>query len=184
MRALFAWLLFCGSSLAAPISQDYLCVQGHEQEATTKLQTFIKQAVTDFFEDRGIAINASTLQASLNGSTQSGGDTPAYFSFTGNTAAGSSALTASSIAATVTAEDGTKFNVLLSSGSSDQDSAEYRIMRTQRGFDREGNAVGPHCTLRLFNSGDIEATESLMIVNAASGHAIGRIPLPYNITLY
>lgn len=184
MRALLAWLVFCGSSLAAPVSQEYLCVQGHEQEATTKLQTFIRQAVTDFFEGRRIAINPSTLQISLGSSTQSGGDTPTYFSFTGNTAAGSSALTASSIAATVTAQDGTKFNVLLSSGSGDQDAAEYRIFRTQRGFDKEGNAIGQHCTLRLFNSGDLEATESLMIVNAASGHPIGRIPLPSSITLY
>jgi hypothetical protein len=184
VRALLAWLVLCGTSMAAPVSQDYLCVQGHEQAATTKLQASVKAAITDFFEDRRIAINPSTLQVNLNGSTQSGGDSPPYFSFTGNTGAGGTAFTASSTAATVTAQDGTKFNVLLSSGSDDQDAAEYRILRTERGFDKEGNAVGPHCTLRLFNSGDIEATESLMIVNAASGHPIGRIRLPYTIALY
>jgi hypothetical protein len=184
VRPLFFWLLSCTCSLAAPVSQAYLCVQGHEQDATTKMQTFIRQAVTEFFKDRRIAINPTTLQINLGNSTQAGADAPAYLSFTGNAPAGSSALTASSVAATVAAQDGTKFNVLLSSGSDNQDAAEYRIIRTQRGFDREGNAVGQHCTLRLFSSGDIEATKGLLVVNAASGHPLGRIRLPSVITLY
>jgi hypothetical protein len=77
-----------------------------------------------------------------------------------------------------------KFNVLFSSGSNDQDSAEYRITRTQRGFDREGNAIGQHCALNLFNSGDSEATENLLIVNAASGHPLGSVYLPSYISVY
>jgi hypothetical protein len=177
-------LLLCGSSLAAPISQDYLCVQGHEQDATTKLQTFIRQAVVDFFNRRRIAINSSTLQINLSSSTQPGADGPPYISFTGGAAGGTSGLAASSTAGTVTAQDGTKFNVLLSSGSDTQDAAEYRVVSTQRGFDREGNAIRRHCTLKLFNLGEGEGTESLLIVNAASGHALGSIRLPARISLY
>ncbi len=182
MRTVLAWLLLCGPLLAAPVSENYLCVQGHEQEATTKLQASIKEAVINFFRYRNIAINASTLSINLTTSTQGGTDSPPYFSFTGN--AGTSGLGASSLAATVTAQDGTKFNVLFSSGSDNQDAAEYRIIRSERGFNREGNAIDPHCTLRLFDSGDSEATESLLIVNAGSGHALGSVHLPDRISVY
>lgn len=182
MRTLFFWLLSCSCALAAPVSQDYLCIQGHEQAATTKLQTYLKQAVSDFFEDRRIAVNPSTLQINISESTQTGGDMPPFVSFTG--AAGTSAQTASSVAATVAAPDGTKFNVLLSSGSDQQDSAEYQVVRTQRGFNKEGNAIDEQCTLKLFNSGDMEATGSLLVVNAVSGHPLGRIRLPSRISVY
>lgn len=182
--ALALTLLLCGSALAAPISQDYLCVQGHEQDAAKKLQTFIRQAIIDFFKERRIAINSTTLQINLSSSTQPGTDGPAYISFTGGAGAGSSGLAASSVAGTVAAQDGTKFNVLLSSGSDTQDAAEYRVVSAQRGFDREGNAIGRHCALKLFNSGAGEGTESLLVVNAASGHALGRIRLPARISVY
>jgi hypothetical protein len=175
-------LLLCTSSLAAPVSQSYLCFQGHEQEATTKLQTFVKQAVTDFFKDRKIAIDSSSLQINLSSSTRPGYDAPSFVSFTGG-ASGTSAA-ASSVAATVAAQDGTKFSVLLSSGSDNQDAAEYRVVSTQQGFDREGNAIHQHCSLRLFNSGDGQATENLLIINAASGHVLGSIRLPSRISLY
>jgi hypothetical protein len=177
-------LLFCSPALAAPVSQDYLCVQGHEQDATNKLQTYIRQAVVDFFKRRKIAINSSTLQINLTNSTQSGGDSPPYISFTGSAPTGSSGLAASAVAGTVAAPDGTKFNVLLSSGSDTQETAEYRVVSLQRGFDREGNAIGRHCALKLFNSGAFEATESLLIINAASGHTLGLIRLPARISLY
>lgn len=182
MRTVFAWLFLCGPLLAAPVSENYVCVQGHEQEATTKLQAFVKKAITNFFRNRNIAINSSTLQISRTVGTQGGTDSPPYVSFTGN--AGTSGLAASSLAATVAAQEGTKFNILLSSGSANQDTAEYRIIRTQRGFDREGNAIDQHCTLNLFDSGDSEATESLLIVNASSGHVLGPVCLPAHIPLY
>jgi hypothetical protein len=178
-------LLLCGSSLAAPVGQAYLCVHGHEQDATTKLQTFVRQSVVDFFRSRRIAINSTTLQITLSSGTQAGMDGPPYLSFSGGApAGGDSALAASSVAGTVAAQDGTKFNVLLSSGSDTQDSADYRVVSTQRGFDREGNAIGQHCGLKLFNSGASGATESLLIVNAASGHTLGLIRLPASISLY
>ena len=183
MRTIALSLLLCGSSLAAPISQSYLCVQGHEQEATTKLEVSLKQAITSFFKDKKIAVDASTLQITLTSGTQTGAFAPPFLSFTGS-GAGSSASAPSSVAATVAAQDGTKFNALLSSGSSDQNAAEYRIVRAQRGFDKEGNAMGEHCSLELFNSGDEEATETMVILNAASGHILGRIRLPSRISVY
>lgn len=182
MRTVLAWLFLCGPVFAAPISENYLCIQGHEQEATAKLQAIVKDAIINFFRNRNIAINSASLQINLTSSTQTGTSLPPYVSFTGNV--GSSGLTSSSPAATVAAQDGAKFNVLLSSGSSNQDSAEYRIIRTQHGFDREGNAIDQHCTLTLFDSGDSEATKSLLIVNAGSGHVLGSLYLPARISLY
>jgi hypothetical protein len=81
-------------------------------------------------------------------------------------------------------DGGTKFNVLLSSGSDIQDAAEYRVISTQQGFDKEGNAIHQHCTLALFDPGDMEATKNLLIINAVSGHALGSIHLPSRIVLY
>jgi len=182
LRTILFCLLLCGSLVAAPVSKDYLCVQGHEQDATAKLQTLIKDAIARFFQDRNIAINSSSLQVTLTMSTLPGTNTPPYVSFTGNP--NNSAAGASSVAATVTAQDGTKFTALLSSGSDNQNAAEYLAMRTQRGFDKEGNAVDEHCTLKLFNAGDTMATENLLIVNANSGHTVGLTHLPRQFSLY
>lgn len=182
MRTLLAWLVLSSPLLAAPVSESYVCVQGHEQEATTKLQAFIKEAIVNFFRNRNIAINSSTLQISVSVSTQTSTVLLPYLSFTGS--AGTAGVAASPLAATVDAQDGTKFNVLLSSGSDNQDAAEYRIHRTQHGFDREGNAKGQHCTLNLFDSGDSEATKNLLFINAGSGHVLGSVHLPGRISLY
>jgi hypothetical protein len=183
LRAAILWLCLSSSALAAPVSQNYLCTQGHEQDATAKLQNFIKQAVLDFFKKRKIPIDAASLQINLSVSTQTGMDTVPNIQFKGSVAGGS-APAVSSNAATVSAQGGTKFNVLLSSGSDNQDAAEYRVISTQQGFDKEGNAINQHCMLALFNPGDMEATKDLLIINAVSGHALGSIHLPSRIVLY
>jgi hypothetical protein len=242
VRTLIVLLLFCGTCIAAPVSSDYTCVQGHEQDATNKLQDYIKRAITNFFRSKRIAINPSTLQVNVSSAMQTGTDTKPYLAFTGNAGAGFAAnlgagalgtpgsapatpgagaagtpsaaaknpggvaagipgaaanppvggatgyagggLGGSAPAATVTARDGTRFDVLFSAGSDTQDAGEYRIVATQRGFTREGNPIGRHCRLRLFASGDFEATRSLLVINASSGHALGRIPLPSEIRVY
>jgi hypothetical protein len=84
----------------------------------------------------------------------------------------------------VTAKDGTKFNVVFSSGSDEQTTGEYRIISSQKGFDREGNALNRHCRLELFSSGDSEATKTLLVLNAKSAHVLGLIPLPRRIEVY
>jgi hypothetical protein len=62
LRAAILWLGLISSALAAPVSQNYLCSQGHEQDATAKLQNSIKEAVLDFFKKRKIPIDAASLQ--------------------------------------------------------------------------------------------------------------------------
>ena len=93
-------------------------------------------------------------------------------------------LDLASLAGTVAANDGTKFNVLFSSGSDSQDNAEYRIIAGQKGFDREGNPIDRHCQLELFDAGDSEASKTLLVLNAGSGHVLGPIPLPAQLPLY
>jgi hypothetical protein len=229
------------------VSSNYTCVQGHEEEATNKLQAYIKRAIIKFFSSRRIAINSSTLQVNVGLTIQTGADTKPYVAFTGSAGAGSAANQGagalgtpggaaaipgaagapraagapgaaahsggvvaempggavaanplggtngyaggglglgSAPAATVTAEDGTRFDVLFSSGSDTQDAGEYRILASQRGFTREGNPIGRHCRLRLFESGDFDATRSLLVINASSGHALGLIRLPAEIWVY
>jgi hypothetical protein len=240
VRTLIVLLLLCGTCTAAPVSSDYTCVRGHEQEATNKLQAYITAAIIKFFRSRRIAINLSTLQVNVGLTIQTGADTKPYVAFAGSAgfaansgagAAGTPGVAAaipgapraagapgaaanpggvvaanpggavaanppggangyggggvgSAPAATVTAKDGTQFDVLFSSGSDTQDAGEYRILASQRGFTREGNPIGRHCRLRLFESGDFDATRSLLVINASSGHALGLIRLPAEIWVY
>jgi hypothetical protein len=183
LRTIILLLLLSGSSFAASVNSSYICVQGHEQEATAKLQAFATRAVTNFFKDRNIEIDPSALQFNIGLTTQTYVDGARYVAFTGN-ASGGSGLYGSAIAGTVAAKDGTKFNVLFSSGSDNQDMGEYRVVGTQSGFDREGNPINRHCRLTLFDSGDSEATKTLLVLNAGSGHILGLIPLPAQIPLY
>ena len=244
MRTLIVLLLLCATCTAAPVSSDYTCVQGHEQEATNKLQAYIKRAIIKFFRSRRIAINPSTLQVNVGLTIQTGADTRPYAAFAGSAGASFAASPGagavgtpggaapipgvagspgaagapnaarapgaaanpggvvagipgggangyggglglgSAPAATVTAKDGTRFDVLFSSGSDTQDAGEYRILASLRGFTREGNPIGGHCRLRLFESGDFDATRSLLVINAGSGHALGLIRLPSQIWVY
>jgi hypothetical protein len=95
--------------LAAPISSSYTCIKGHEQEATNKFQAFAVGAVAKFFNDRGIDVNQPTMQVSVNLTTVAGDGAP-YVAFTGT---GSSTTEPSgTVAGTVAAKDGSKFNVL------------------------------------------------------------------------
>jgi hypothetical protein len=182
MRAMFSLLLLSSSSFAASVSSGYTCLPGHEQEATAKFQAFGVQALKDFFKNRNIEINESTLKFSVHLTTQTDISGPPYVAFSGN--AGGSKFTGTALAGTVAANDGTKFDVLFSSGSESQDNGEYRIVATQSGFDREGNPIDRHCQLKLFQSGDSEATKTLLALNAGSGHVLGLIPLPAQLPLY
>jgi hypothetical protein len=182
LRAMFLLLLLSSSSFAASVSSSYTCVQGHEQEATAKLQAFGIQALKDFFKNRNIEINQSTLKFSVHLTTQTDTSEQPYVAFTGD--AGGANLTGAGLAGTIAANDGTKFNVLFSSGSDSQDNAEYRIIATQKRFDREGNPIDRHCQLKLFDAGDSEASKTLLVLNAASGHILGLIPLPAQLPLY
>jgi hypothetical protein len=177
---LLSLFLLSRSSFAASVTSHYTCVQGREQEATAKLQTLGTQALANFFRQKNIEINASTLQFSVAVTAQADIDGAPYVAFSGNAAG----LSGSSIGGTVAAKDGTKFSVLFSSGSDEQNTAQYRAVGTQTGFDREGNPMNRHCRLKLFNSGDGNGTKKLLVLNADSGHVLGLIPLPEQIPLY
>jgi hypothetical protein len=183
LSLLLSGLLLSGPSFAAPVSSRYTCLQGHEQEATTRLQSFAAKALAEFFKNKKIDIDSSTLQVSVSLTTQTDAGGVPYAAFTGN-AGGGSGMTGTATAGIVAAKDGTKFNALFSSGSDEQDNAEYRIVTTQRGFDREGNPINRHCLLKLFDADDSEASRTLLVLNAGSGHVLGLISLPMQITLY
>jgi hypothetical protein len=180
LRAIMFLFLLSGASFAASVTSHYTCVQGHEQEATAKLQAFGTQALTNFFREKNIEINPSSLQFGVAVNTQEDFNGKPYVAFAGN----AGGLGGSSIGGTVAAKDGTKFNVLFSSGSDEQNAAQYRAVGTQTEFDREGNAKNRHCQLKLFNSGDGNGTKNLLVLNASSGHVLGLIPLPAQIALY
>jgi hypothetical protein len=184
LRTTILLFLLSSSCFAASVSSSYTCLQGHEKEAIDKLQTFGNQAIVNFFKKKNIDIDQSTLQFSVNVTAENDYSGFPYVSFSGNTSGGSEAYASSSAAGTVAAKDGTKFNVLFSSGSDSQDKGEYRLVASQTRFDREGNPINGHCRLKLFNSGDGDATKSLLVLNASSGHILGLIPLPAEISLY
>ncbi len=180
-RTALVWLMFAAPASAASVSSHYTCLQGHEQDATAKLQTAITDALTNFFSKRRIAIDPTSLQVRVTLTTQTeyGGRT--YAVFTGS-AGGDTGYGMGANAAAPAATDGTKFNVIFSSGSDTQDAGEYRILTSQRGFDKEGNPIDQHCRLKVFNSGDGEASKSILVLNAASGRVLGLISLPAQIS--
>jgi hypothetical protein len=183
LRTMILLVLLTGPAFGAPVTSHYPCIQGREQDATDKLQQYAKAALASFFKRKGIDVNTSTLQFSVSLTNQTDVDGAPFVGFAGN-AGQNSGLGGAPIAGTVAANDGTKFDILLSSGSDDQDMGDYRVVGTQRGFDREGNAIDRHCRLQLFDSGDAESTKSLLVLNAGSGHVLGLIPLPAQIPLY
>ena len=180
MSALFL-LLWCGPSLATPVSSSYTCLQGHESQATAKMQSAVTESISKFFKERRIEVNQPAAQISVNLTFQTDGNDRPYAAFTGNSGGAGSAASA---VGTVIAKDGTKFNVLFSSGSDEQTSGEYRIISLQSGFDREGNALNRRCRLELFISDDGDGSKTLLVLNASSGHIIGLIALPHRIELY
>lgn len=143
LRTFITVLLLTRPSFAASVSSSYTCLQGHEQEATAKLQSYATKALTNFFRNRNIEINTSTLQFNVSLTNQSNIDGTPFVGFTGN-ASGGAGLTGSATAGTLVAKDGTKFNVLFSSGSDNQDMGEYLIVSAEDGFDREGNPINMH----------------------------------------
>jgi hypothetical protein len=184
LRAIILLFLLSGSPFAASVTSHYTCIQGHEQEATAKLEAFGTQALANFFRQKNIEVNASTLQFTVAVTTQEDINGAPYVAFAGSAGGNSGVLGGSTIGGTVAAKDGTKFNVLLSSGSDEQNAAQYRAEGAQTGFDQEGNPTNRHCRLKLFNSGDGNGTKNLLVLNADSGHVLGLIPLPVQIPLY
>jgi hypothetical protein len=183
IAALF--FLLTSSGFAASVSSRYTCLMGHEKEAIDKLQTFGNQAILNFFKKKNIGVDSSTLQFMVNLTSETNYGGAPYVSFSGNVGGASSgAYTSSTSVGTIASKDGTKFNILFSSGSDSQDKGDYRVEASQTGFDREGNPINGHCRLKLFNSGDSDATKTLLVLNARSGHILGLIPLPAEIFLY
>lgn len=182
LRSMLFLLLSCGPSLAAPVSSGYTCLADHETAATAKMQSLATELIVKFFKRRKIGINNATAQISASFTLQTDANGEPCAAFTGKSAGAGSATSAA--AGTITAKGGTKFNVLFSSGSDNQTSGEYRIISSQSGFDREGNALNRHCRLDLFLSDDGDGSKTLLVVNATSGHVMGLVPLPRRIDLY
>jgi hypothetical protein len=173
MKNLFFSILVIGlipkTSLAS-----ITCMDGHEEVAAQKLTEILSYGVKVILKNKKIAFDPAKIALAINGSTFDS-DNTTYGSF--NATSGS-----------LVSNSGTK--LYLDFSGSDNDGADgqylatYLPILTSKGFDKEGNPINPHCTLKLDQAFIANIAESFIIQNSSSGKIIGRVALPVKITLY
>jgi hypothetical protein len=150
------------------------CLDGHEAIAAQKLTEILSYGVSVVFKKKKIAFDPSKIALSISATTfDSDNTTYGAFNVTGGTLVSAS---------------GTQFYLDFSGSDNDgadgQYLATYLPILTSKGFDKEGNPINPHCTLKLDQAFIANIAESFIIQNSSSGKIIGRVALPPKITLY
>jgi hypothetical protein len=86
--------------------------------------------------------------------------------------------------ASVSSADGTPFDLYFDGGQ--EEFANYVEIPVSNGYDKEGNPINGHCTLKIRpNVGtDLPYNTSFVIRNHRSGQIIGTFPLPASFRLY
>ncbi|MGZ3654429.1 MAG: hypothetical protein ACXVCS_02680 [Bdellovibrionota bacterium] len=174
LLSIFAMLL-----LAATPRAFANCADSHGNLADQKFNSALRQGVLDLFKKKGIALDPAKIALSFSTSGfQTNFEDPQdkYVLFDGM--------------GTVVSASNTKFYVSVNGPEVDDEGNSpgyltiYRAVLTSDGFDREGNAINPHCTLQR-STGDISNyADSYVISNANTDKAIGKLPLPARLSLY
>ena len=155
-------------------SASITCLDGHETAAAQKLTEILSYGVSVVFKKKKIAFDPSKIALSISASTFDSDNT----TYGGFNVTGGSLVSAS----------GTQFYLDFSGSDNDgadgQYLATYLPILTSKGFDKEGNPINPHCTLKLDQAFIANIAESFIIQNSRSGKIIGRVALPPKIILY
>lgn len=155
------------------------CADQRSPLADQKFNSALRQGVIDLFQKKGIALDPAKVVMSFSTSGfQTNFEDPQdkYVLFDG-------------IGSVVSASN-TQFHVTTTGPDRDDQGNPvgyltiYLAVLTSDGFDKEGNAIHPHCTLQL-STGDISNyADAYEISNATTDKVIGKLPLPKRISLY
>lgn len=161
------------NSFAAPAT----CLEGSEELGSQKMLALIKQGLLDQFKKLKIAVNQESLQLKGSFSTHS----ERNFNDTETTNRGMFSLDDGKIFSAA----GTEFELVLN-GADDLGTyyAFYLPVAKNSGYDREGNPINPHCTLKADNPFVSNVASSVAIRNARSGKVIGSMSIPSLVSIY
>jgi len=155
------------------------CADNHGALADQKFNAALQQSVVNFFKKKGIALDPAKAVMSFSTSGfQTNFEDPLnkYVLFDG--------------IGNITSASNTKFYATTSGPAVDDDGNPvgyltiYLAVLTSNGFDHEGNAINPHCTLKLSDGNISNYANAFEITNVSSDKVIGKLPLPAQISLY
>ena len=173
------------SIMALPLSSfaasTITCLDGHEAAANQKMQTVVKQEVVTLFKQKGIAFDPATIvldfDVIVTDNSNVSPDSPTSY--------GQFVVKSGSFSSTA----GTPFSVDYSGSYQDgkygQYPAFYQPVLTSKGYDKEGNPIDPHCTLKHADYvGYANEAEWIEVTNSRSGKLIGKMNLPSSVSVY
>jgi hypothetical protein len=167
--------------LAAPHTALANCADNHDDLTGAKMNTAVQQGVLSIFKKKGIALdpaNVALTFATTGFSTNFEDPQGRYIVFNGG--------------GDIVSGSGTKFYVDIGGPRYDCDQGTncngfiivYLAVLTSNGFDKEGNAINPHCTLQLAQPNISNYATSYSVKNATTDVVIGALPLPSRVVLY
>ena len=178
----FSILLCIGLLNLAVTAHAITCYDSVMRQAGPLMNQAMIKSMQDFFKRKGIELNA----ASLNLKIESG---RTYFKVDQNDPRSEVELADFSIdrnhGPSVESVSGTKFDVIYSGPFGRSSWSYYKIISSNKGFDREGNPVAGHCSLKLAQASNFTSYGMVAEVeNLNSGKVIGQFSLPAKLDLY
>lgn len=175
LAMVFTCLLFFQTAGAATTN----CMNGFEDKAGQVISNSVTASLIDFFKSKKIPIDPSEISVQAAGGY--------IFDQDRDNAPGKKYGSFSILDTNIVSLSGTKFRIYFSGPSPWQSSPFYNIVGQNEGFDREGNPINGHCSLRISrpsDSSDDNYATSIEVRNASSEKVIGSFALPAKIQLY
>jgi hypothetical protein len=177
MKTFFLFLAL----LAAPLSARANCADNHDNLTGPKMNAAVQQGVLSIFKKRDIALDPAKVALTFTTtgfSTNFEDPQGRYVVFNGGGG--------------IVSGSGTKFYLDLGGPSYDCGQGTncngfiivYLAVLTSNGFDKEGNAINPHCTLQLAQPNISNYAASYSVKNSITDVVIGVLPLPSRVVLY
>ena len=162
----------------APVAAFANCADNHDDLTGPKMNAAVQQGILGLFKKKGISLDSAKVALTFTTtgfSTNFEDPTGKYVVING----GGELVSAS----------GTKFYVDIGGPAQPDDRnygyiIVYEAVLTSNGFDKEGNAINPHCTLRLAEPDISNYATSYSVKNATTDVVIGSLPLPARLSLY
>ena len=158
------------------------CYDSKELNAGHVMAQMVIKNMKDFFRKKGIDLNEASINLQI--------DSASIYHRTDEYDQNSEIQQASfrmdyNRGPMVESRAGTKFKVYYTGPFGPSAAAYYDIVDSHKGYDREGNEIAGHCSLKLANASWLTSYgTSAEVINATSGKVMGQFPIPGKIDLY